>query len=84
MGEWVSIDERLPTRSDYYLACWIYGGSVVSGEVWYEERGELSYWIHPHYGGDEKEYPPEPPVIRYWMSIPLPPIELAKELSGVE
>jgi hypothetical protein len=75
---WVSVDERMPTRASYYFVAWIYQNSVVSGESFFDGND----WIFPHYGGDEKENPPIPPTVRYWMSIPLPPIELAAELDN--
>ena len=72
MSEWISIKDRLPDKADYYLVSWIYDHDAVSGEAWFTN----SEWIHPHYGGDEKENPPEPPEITHWMPIPFPPTEL--------
>jgi hypothetical protein len=80
MCDWISVDKRLPAKGGYYIVCWIYGDSCVSGEVWFD--GER--WIHPDYSGDAKDDALDPPVIRYWMPIPLPPIELVKEIKAVD
>jgi hypothetical protein len=81
MIDWISVKDRLPDRAGYYIVCWKYEHSIVTGEVWYENRD----WTFPHYGGDEKDNPPTPPKITHWMIMPLPPIdELAEELCERE
>lgn len=66
MGEWISVDDRLPEKAGIYIIVDQYGN--VMSRHFCKSQGKFSgYW---HFNGSAKYGNP-----RYWMPLPEPPKE---------
>ena len=75
----IKTSETNTSMSAYYIPQ-MYMEMIALESVWadllrfhHHREFENGKWIHPHFGGDEKDNPPAPPEITHWMRIPLPP-----------
>lgn len=77
MGEWISVEDRLPAGG-YVLVAWDYDGvSGIVGEA-FLSRGvdmdgtETWEWMFPFYSSD-KDVIPKNPHVTHWQSMPKSP-----------